>query len=474
MLEDPTQLLAPALSFVVFALSMTASGHALLYKRDSRSASFWVGLVWLVPVVGAALYAVFGINRIRRRAMLLRATEPEGVRSNSELVESRIGPDLQPLVRLGDRVTRHVLLGGNRVTLLRDGDQTYPDMLAAIDQARHSIGLVTYIFDNDPAGWAFLEALQRAVERGVRVRVLVDDLGNRYSLKPMHRRLARAGIPVARFLPTHLPWRLPYLNLRNHRKILVVDGRIGWTGGMNIRAGNLRNQRPDSPIQDLQARVEGPVVRHLQETFVEDWAFCTGELLDDPDWFPTLETVGSVVARGIVDGPDGSFESLQLTLLGALTAARRRVAILTPYFVPNPALLTSLGVAAMRGVEVDIVLPTKSNLSFVDWATRSLLWQVLERGCRGWLTPPPFDHAKLMVVDGEWTLLGSANWDARSLRLNFEFQLECFDVSLALEAQGEIDQRLRSAERLFIEDVDGRSLAVRLRDGGARLLSPFL
>jgi cardiolipin synthase len=212
----------------------------------------------------------------------------------------------------------------------------------------------------------------------------------------------------------------------------------------------------------------------LQEAFANDWLFTTGEALRGDLWFPDLEHAGQVLARGISDGPDEDFEQLRWTILGALSIARRSVRIVTPYFLPDPALVSALNLAALRGVHVEILLPSKCNLPLVEWASRALWWQVLEHGCRLWLTPPPFDHSKLMIVDDGWVLLGSANWDARSLRLNFEYNLECYDADLARRLEKLIDAKRANAHAVTLEEVDQRSMPARLRDGLARLLTPYL
>jgi cardiolipin synthase len=464
------------LSAVWVTIAVVATGHAVLNKRDVRATISWVGFIWVLPVAGALLYALLGINRIRRTARILR---PEQHAALPELEahaagRDRLEPWARPLVQIVDHMVHHQLLDGNRVELLADGDQAYPEMIRAIDAAERSVNLASYIFDNDVAGQRFCEALGRARARGVEVRVLVDDVGALYSFPPITRTLDRLAIPNARFLPTLLPWRMRYMNLRNHRKILVVDGRIGFTGGLNIREGNLLGERPKHPIRDIHARIEGPVVAHLQQAFAEDWYFTTGQNLTGDRYFPALAPAGPVLARGIPDGPDEDFEVLRLTLLGALAVARERVRVVTPYFVPDTSLITALNIAAMRGVEVDIVIPERANLVLVQWACMGQVGQVLERGCRVWLTPPPFDHGKLMVVDGMWTLLGSANWDMRTLRLNFEFNLECYDRALASQAEALCVERMATARQLTFEEHGRRHLAIRLRDGVARLISPFL
>ena len=464
-------------------LSVIASAHAVLYKRDSRAAVGWVGLIWLVPIIGAALYAMLGINRIRRQASEQRAQHP--ILSSGQYPSATVPPrtsvalprpvhHLHPLAELVDRVASRKLTAGNAIAPLLDGDEAYPAMIAAIDAATRSVALSTYIFDNDYAGGLFVDALERAVRRGVEVRVLIDTVGSRYSRPSIVRDLRQRNIRVALFGRTVVPWRMPYMNLRNHRKILVVDGRIGFTGGINIREGGLL-QRPSSrPVQDLHFRLEGPVVVHLMQTFGEDWVFTTNEQLIGRSWFPVLEQAGEIVARGVNDGPDADFEKARLVLLGALACAERSVRIVTPYFLPDAGLISALDVASLRGVDVQIVLPAENNLPSVQWASTAQLWQVLARGCRVFYTPPPFDHSKLMLVDDGWALFGSTNWDPRSLRLNFEFGVECYDMQLVEQLGRLIDGKLAGAREVTTREVNSRSLPIKLRDGIARLAAPYL
>ena len=471
------------LTVLAAVLSIFASGHAVLYKRDSRAAIAWVGLIWLVPLGGAVLYFIFGINRLRRQAASLRgdfqryhATTALTACTADELQRHLPGHrgHLHTLARVVDGVVTRPLLAGNRIEPLVNGDEGYPAMLEAIAHARRSVSFLTYIFDRDEAGLAFARAFGEAARRGVEVRVLIDAAGTRYSWPTILHALRREGVTHARFLPLLGVGRLLALNLRTHRKIMVVDGTTGFTGGLNIRAGNCLAKHPRHPVRDLHFRVNGPVVSQMQEAFADDWLFSAGEALRGEAWFPKLEPAGPALARAVTDGPDEDFEKLRWTLLGALAVARHSVEILTPYFVPDQAVISALNLAAMRGVGVEILLPRRSNLPVVDWASRALWWQVLKHGCRIWLTPPPFDHSKLMVVDGCWVLLGSANWDARSLRLNFEFNLECYDGALANGLQELVERRRKSAHLVTLAEADSRPLPVRLRDGVARLMAPYL
>jgi cardiolipin synthase len=472
-----------AVAVLHLLLAALASAHAVLHKRDTRAAVLWIGFIYLLPVLGPVLYLLLGINRVRRKALQLRggasriqapapaetANQPGG----SAGLPMRAA-HLEQLSEAVGRIVRRPLVSGNKVEPLVNGDAAYPAMLAAIHEAKTTIGLSTYIFDNDASGRLFVDALRQAVERGVQVRVLIDAAGARYSVPSIIPALHHARVQAARFLPTLAPWRLMSMNLRNHRKIMVVDGRIGFTGGMNLRQGNLVAQNPRHPVRDLHFRLEGPVVAQLQEAFAADWSFAAHETLAGPDWFPPLEEQGCVLARAIPDGPDEDFEKLQWTILAALSCARDSVKIVTPYFLPDPPLVSALNLAALRGVQVDIVLPARSNLPYVDWASRAMWWQVLERGCKIWLSLPPFDHSKLMLVDGQWCLVGSGNWDTRSLRLNFEFNLECYCPELAASLENVLQSKLRGARQVTQEEMDSRSLPIKLRDGVTRLLDPFL
>ena len=274
-------------------------------------------------------------------------------------------------------------------------------------------------------------------------------------------------------MPSFLPWRMPFLNLRTHKKILVVDGLIGFTGGMNIGAENILAAHPRHPVRDTQFRVLGPVVTQLTDAFARDWNFTTGEELDLAVWTASpLDEAGPAHARVVTSGPDNDIEKIEYLILQAIACARSRIRVLTPYFLPEDRLITALGLAALRGVQVDIVIPERSNQRLVDWATRPNLAPLLHDGVRIWRNNPPFEHSKLMVVDGLWCMIGSQNWDMRSLRLNFELNLEVYDTNFADHLEAMICARMST--RLDRADIDRRRLPTRLAESAVRLLLPYL
>lgn len=471
------------LTITSFLAAVFASIHVVLYKRDVRAAIGWVGVIWLTPLIGSLLYLALGINRLQRKAKLKlhgyaeRVLVAEHLVATPEDIDKCLGDSqehLRPLSELVRKVSHRPLLRGNSVEPYHDGDAAYGAMLDAIGKAEQSIGLSTYIFDNDRVGRMFVDALEAAKQRGVEVRVLIDDVGIRYTWPTIASPLRNAGIRFATFLPTLIPWQLHYTNLRSHRKMLIVDGQFAFTGGMNIREGHMPSMKPAHAIQDMHFRLTGPVVAQLQEAFIGDWEFVSGEVLEGERWTPPLRETGSALMRAIPDGPDQHHDKQRLTLMGALGCARTSVLIVTPYFLPDAGLINALNTADLRGVDVKILLPAHNNLALVQWASTAMLWQILEHGVQVHLSQPPFDHTKLMVVDGHWTVFGSSNWDPRSLRLNFEINVECYDRTFAQRLLQSLDKKLQAASHITLADVDSRSFPVRLRDGVARLFSPYL
>lgn len=452
--------------------------HALLTKRDPRAAWGWIAVCWLFPLAGAALYLIFGINRIhtlaRRRVGFAPSLTPTELRELPAPLKSDSADNerLLELVRIGQAMTGRELTFGNSITPLHNGEAAYPAMLAAIASAKRRIDLATYIYRRGEIGERFAAALAAAQARGVEVHVLLDGVADIYYLPRASRLLRHHGLQPQLFLP--LRWFPPMLhaNLRNHRKLLLIDQQLAFTGGMNIADHHLM-QRPHGPrVQDIHFRIEGPVVSQMVEVFNQDWRFVTGEQLLAPA--EIAATSGSVAARVITDGPNEDLDKLLMVLLGALAAAHHRVWIMTPYFIPNPPLVAALQSAALRGVDVSIVLPAQSDQPWINCASRNYFTALLERHVRIFFRPPPFAHTKLFLVDDRYVQLGSANLDDRSLRLNFELVVESIDTDL-VESLAEHFASVRAGSReVDLAQIENRSFAARLRDALCWLFSPYL
>lgn len=469
---------------LVPVLALAGAGHALLYKRDPRSAFAWIALCVVFPLAGPLLYFLFGINRVRTRAQRLSGRFPFRLAVEYERGDfGRVDPVVpavslpdrwQPLARVSEGVGSRPLLEGNALEPLHNGEAAFPSMLQAIRGARHRVWLATYIFETNAAGRAFIHALAEARARGVDVRVLIDGVGELYSWPHAGRLLRAHGITVARFMrPGIWPPRL-HLNLRNHRKLLEVDGQTCFVGGMNLgdRQLGLDTANPRRVV-DLQFRVRGPVVSHVAAIFAEDWQFATREALH-PEPPEPVRPAGDAICRAFSDGPNEDMGRLLTVLTGAVNSARSRIDVMTPYFLPARDLISALQSAALRGVRVRVLLPGRNNLPYVHWATRNLLWELLQFGVEVRYQPPPFVHTKLFVVDGHYTLLGSANLDPRSLRLNFELALEVFNESLARSLVAHCDTIAARSRRTTLEEVDHRPLPERTRDALCWLFSPYL
>jgi cardiolipin synthase len=462
--EAPLRLLVAVL-YVICAVF--GAVHALLTKPDPRSALGWIVTGWLLPFAGTILYLLFGVNRVRTRARQLRA----GLTPIGSSIGSRPPRDFaSQLTRIGDAVTQRPRLPGNEVVALENGENAFPLMLEAIRRARHTVWLSTYIFETDPVGREFIAALAAAAERGAEVRVLIDGIGEWYSWPHAVRLLRHAGVRAARFLPPRLAMPVFSLNLRNHRKLLIVDGEVGFVGGMNIggrEVGKAHHRR----MADLHFQMRGPAVSQLAECFAADWQFAAGEPLAPPPL--AAPGAGGCTCRVITEGPDEDSDKLLFVILGAISIAHRQVLIMTPYFIPPPELTAALQTAALRGVEVCLVLPARSNLRYVDWATRRWLPPLLERGIQVYLQPPPFSHTKLLVIDGSYAQIGSANIDPRSLRLNFEIAVEVYDEGVCAQLAKYVLSARDHASRVPTGPPTW-ALARRLRDSLFWLLSPYL
>jgi cardiolipin synthase len=349
-------------------------------------------------------------------------------------------------------------------------------MIQSIYCAKRHIVLSSYIFDYDPVGRQFIDALAAAQQRGVKVNVLLDRIGISYNWHKTNRALKKLKVKTARFIPSISITSIRSINLRNHRKILCVDGEVAYIGGMNISQNNVIKTAV-KPIDDVQFKVTGQVIDQISQVFIEDWFFATGELIQFPQYDPNNQKQTdeqSVVARVIQDGPDEDHNKIRWTLINALICAQKSVKIMTPYFIPDQTLMTSLQAAALRGVSIEIIVPEYSDIPFVDWVMEANFSRIIEHGIQIYKNKRPFDHSKIVIIDDIWSFIGSSNWDARSLELNFEINLECFDADLNSKLTELFTLKKQNTDPVYQVEVNNLPIYKKLRNNLFRLFSPYL
>jgi cardiolipin synthase len=461
-----------------FNLSLVASLHILLVKENERTSLAWIGLVIFSPILGSLCYWLFGINRIKR---LAQKEHPQRLKQDFSNPEELIKFNHLPKNWHCALVAGHAIhavnyLSDNSVTPLINGDAAYPAMIQSINNAQHYIVLSSYIFDCDPLGHQYINALAKAHQRGVTVNVLLDGIGIGYSLHNVGDSLKKVGVKVARFLPAISLTSIRFINLRNHRKILCVDGEVAYIGGMNISNNNLVKSAVH-PIDDVHFEVRGPVIDQISQVFIADWFFATGEMINFPRYNPnTPQSIDdhSVLARVIQDGPDEHHNKVRWTLINALVCAQTSVKIITPYFIPDQIIMASLHAAALRGVCIQIIVPEQSDIRFVDWVMESNFLNIIEHGIKIYKNKRPFDHSKIVIIDNIWSFIGSSNWDARSLEFNFEINLECFDSRLNTTLTDLFVLKKQNSVLVVAAEMSGLSTIRKIRNNLFRLFSPYL
>ena len=449
----------------------------IMQRKESGATLAWIMAIVLVPFVGLLAFWIFGTTRLRLRRRKRRRIEARLAPALNKLqAQSPTDPAagwLPPsLLKLTENLDETGPQPGNEVTLLREGQAAFDALEAAIDSSRHHVHLVYYIWEPDRTGARLRDALMRAARRGVEIRLLLDDVGSRSARRGFFQALIEAGGRVERFLRVNPLSRQLGLNNRNHRKIVVVDGETGFTGGMNV--GDVYAGLGE-PWRDLHARIRGPVVHSLQEIFCQDWYQSTGDDLVNADYFPKISGVGHVWAQILASGPaDERWRAIYALLFGAITLARRRVWIVTPYFVPDPPFVMALQTAALRGVDVRLLLPGRSDHPLVLRAGRSFQDELLVAGVRIFELHGTMPHAKTVTIDGMVSTLGSANMDQRSFRLNFEANVFFFDADVAAELERDFLSLCSKATAITALSRQGISRRQRLTEGLGRMLAPLL
>lgn len=481
------------LHLVTFLMVCT---HCLTHRREATSALLWIFLAWSFPVLGPLFYICIGVSRVPDKGFKKHAADQKllaerQARENEALPlaywravhetervepESEFGRELN--AAMNSLLPDHPLLGGNQVTPLVDGDEMFPRMLDAMRKAEHHIHLQTFMICNDAVGREVLDVLAQKARAGGKVRVLYDRFGSAYAiLGGLFRRYRRvAGMDLAAWTQANVLKRQFQINLRNHRKILVVDGRVAFLGGINIDAENVTVGGTD-PTRDYHFLIKGPLVQELQYSFMRDWHFMTDE---DPEsllqevYFPHLEPAGDMAARLISTGPTAEMECIADVFFMAIVAARKQIIATTPYFVPPQDILRALRSAALRGVDVRLIVPVRNNHVYAGLAGRALYDELLCAGVRVFERRPPFIHAKALIVDDAFALVGTANLDARSLQLNYETNLAVYDDEFINRLKRIVLNDLAQSDELELAAWRRRPASRRMLENLAFLMMPVL
>ena len=452
----------------------------LVRRRGTTAAMAWLLVIFFEPFIGLFLYLLIGENRLPRRRIRKHASATSSVDLTNQLGQTQphitrpqLPPEQASLVTLAERLGDLPIVGGNEVLMMPDTAQVIERVIADIDAAEHHVHILMYIFEADETGRRIADALIRARQRGVACRVLADAVGSRPLFKGLHQPLLDAGVEVIAALPVNVFRRgLARLDLRNHRKLVVIDGSIAYSGSQNIVDPTYG--RRDLVWHDMMLRLTGPVVLHLQGVFIEDWYFETGKMLESADILPEPRVTGEAIVQVLPSGPTYPTENYQRLVVAALHAAEREVIITSPYLVPDEPLLQAMQTAVLRGVRVDMIVPYRSDQPLASTAGRAYYAQLLEINVNLHLHHEGLLHAKTVTIDDAVALVGSSNFDIRSFKLNFELNLLLYGPEAAAELRHHQKQYMQQSTRLTLKQWQARPAWRRLIQDSARLLSPLL
>ncbi len=448
--------------------------HALLTKNDSRSALAWVAFCLVLPIIGPITYLVLGINRTRQQAQ--GSYQPAELKGSGKSIKEPEGTNFRPYSLIGETVTGYGLHSCDELTILENGEAFYPALIESIEAASDRVFLSTYIFQDGESGSQVVDSLTEAKARGVDVRIILDGLGGIAYPPGISRKLRKAGIAFEFFNPIQLLPPSLHVNMRNHRKIVVVDSHTTFIGGQNISDRHLVT-RGDNPkcAKDLHFRMRGKIVDDLERAFLRDWNHCTGDN-SDSCFHPgnKNKTQSDFWTRLILDGPNEDLDKLVEVMLGVFSVAKSRIWIATPYFLPGPEIIAALQGAALRGVDVKILLPERTNIHLAHYAAQHNLRYIVERDLNVYALPAPFIHTKAILVDDNYSLIGSANMDPRSLRLNFELGVEVFSQQFAAQIAEYFEKNLAEAHHVDGKMLGKEFLPIRIRNAVSWLFSPYL
>jgi cardiolipin synthase len=456
-------------------------------RRDATSSWAWLLVLFFVPLLGFLLYLLFGQNLSRYRMFQwedrkklgiekLLSDQLEQIRNNTFEFRNDTERDYKQLIYMHLINNDAVLTNDNHVDVFIDGKEKFDKLLEDIEHAEDHIHLQYYILKNDQLGKRLIDALTKKAKQGVKVRVLYDDLGSRGLRRSFFAELRAAEGEVEVFFPSKLRWINLRLNYRNHRKLVIIDGRIGYVGGFNVGDEYLGLDPVFGYWRDTHLRIQGAAVYAIQTRFILDWNQATHKrkIPYVQEHFPEQTIKGDSSMQVVTSGPDSEWEQIKNGYIKMITTAKKSICIQTPYFIPDASLLDALKIACLSGVDVKLMIPNKPDHPFVYWATMSYVGEMLSSGARVYIYDNGFIHAKTIVVDHEISSVGTANIDVRSFKLNFEVNAFIYDFEIAKKLDDVFQEDIALSRELTLEAYHQRSRTIRFKESISRLLSPIL
>ncbi len=457
----------------------------ILENRDPVKTVSWAVVIMMVPVIGVIFYIVFGQN-YRKQKIFSRKGLKDLVRianisqkqikdlQNLEILKNERIRSLTNIIILLLRNSKAILTEWNKVDILQNGQETFDSMLKAIDEAEDHIHMEFYRWESDRIGKRFRDVLVKKAQEGVRIRIIYDDVGSWKIGKKYVNSLRDAGIQVYAFMPVSFPYFTSKVNFRNHRKITVVDGQIGFVGGLNLADKYLYGTKKFGAWRDTHLRIEGEAVRSLQTIFSVDWYFVSKIIIGNHTrYFPDYKVDIRHLVQITASGPDSDWASIMQAYLAAITSAKKYIYISTPYFSPNESILTALCTMALSGVEVKILLPKMSDSTVAYWNSFSYISEMLDAGIEIYLYKKGFNHSKLLMVDGIFSSVGTANLDNRSFDLNFEVNALIYNEDIASQLVDMFENDLNQSQRVNESVWRKRPLIQKIKESTARILGPL-
>lgn len=469
---------------LLYLLMILATVYTVLHeRRDPVRALSWIAVIVLLPFLGIGLFVFFGQDY--RKQKIFNRKEIKDIKEFEHLSYRQLrgisdfdNPEVaanREIITLLLNNNKSLLTTNNRLEVLADGRCTFDSIIEALLAAKHFIHIEYYIFEEDGIGTRMADILKAKAREGVEVRFLYDDVGSWGLSGKFIRSMRQAGVEIHCFMPIAFPWLTSKINYRNHRKIVVVDSTIGFTGGLNVADRYLKGTR-HGPWRDTHLRIEGTAVHMLQLTFLTDWYFATGIQLHDHDKYLAVSDryVGDVAVQIATSGPDSDWATIMQAYFSAITKATDHIYISTPYFMPGESLLTALKVASLSGIDVRLIIPSRSDSKIVYWATRSYISELLDAKIKVYLYQNGFNHSKIMTIDGHLGSIGTANMDNRSFEDNFEITAMIYDREITKDLENQFLEDINSSRALTRRRWAKRPRSEQFKESVARLFSPLL